>query len=173
MCLDVCLCKCDLEDRSKHPQVFEQLPSGFLLLRLRFEGGRRGLKECTDVLRKSALFELNPQRRNPNPNTWASDYRLMLHLDLWSQSTKDRVKPSALYSRKKSHILNPTVFSLIPSHVRQPFTTDSYGDFLSVWRSFAQCNTGAGMYNKKNLKKTHTKHRKSAGNLLLHQQVDK
>lgn len=62
MHLCVCACECDLEDGSKPAQVFERLPDSFLQLCLGLEvgAGVPGVKECTDVLSESALFELSP-----------------------------------------------------------------------------------------------------------------
>lgn len=130
----MCACECGLEDGSKPVQVFEGFPGSFLLC-LRLEGGRLRVKECTDVLSESAVFELSPQQRNPNPNTWASDYRLMPHLDLLSQNTKGRMKSSAWYRDQKS---NTFLIPLYSFEVRAVSDSKCHlrlildGDFLCV-----------------------------------------
>ena len=78
----------------------------------------------------------------------------MPHLDLSFQSAKDRMKPQALYSDKKSHILNPTVFSLIQSRVRQQmtFTADPHGDSLYVVIISSELNWRVSLFNSKSHK---------------------
>lgn len=90
------------------------------------ETGRERMHRCTQ--RIGSLWTC---RENPNPNTWASAYRLMQHLDLWSQSTKGRTKPPALYSDKKSHDLNPEELCIIQICVEQKMSlkADSHADF--------------------------------------------
>lgn len=103
-------------------QVFEELPGGFPVMSPAWSG-RAGMKECTDVLSESAFFELSPEQRNPNPDTWASDYGLMPHLDLRSQNTKERVKCSGLTPGSEiKHIPNPAVSIMSQSHVRLQMT---------------------------------------------------
>lgn len=87
-------CDCAPEDRSKQDQDFEELPGCWPIMSLAWSG-TLGVEECTDVLWESALFELGTQRRNPNPDTWASDYRLIPHLDLGAQNTKGGMKSLA------------------------------------------------------------------------------
>lgn len=93
---------------------------------LQREAGRERMHRCTQ--RIGSLWTCG---ENPNPNTWASAYRLMQHLDLRSQSTKDRMKPPAFYLDKKSHDLNPEVLCVIQSCVGQKMslTADSHADF--------------------------------------------
>lgn len=137
------VCECGLEDRSKQLKVFEELPGRFLLCLWAWRG-KLGVKECTDVLSDSTLFELSPQRRNPNPNTWIPDYRLMPHLDLRSQNTKS----SAWYQDQKSNVLNPTVSIRIPSWKQKPFMFDT--EIVSVWRSICpEFNKKTNMHDSK------------------------
>ena len=94
----MCACERGLEDRSKPLQVFEELPGSFPIMSRGLKGGwgRLGVKECTDVLSDSALFELGstaPRTQIPTPEP--PDYRLMPHLDLRSQNTKDGMKSRA------------------------------------------------------------------------------
>lgn len=76
----------------------------------------------------------------PNPDTWASDYRLMPHLDLWAQNTKGRMKFLAWWGgdQKSNTLVIPQCWLWFIGHVglQMSFTVDFGTKIFAVWGWF-------------------------------------